>query len=407
VLPLCFPKQTQPMKHKLTQQIVNTLTLAKDRDEEFVWDTDLEGFGVRLRRSAGGVRKSFVSQYRLHGRTRREKLGDRLTLAQARAEARRILARVELGHDLKAEKNAKRAQAARTFAAAVELYLANKARRWRPGTLRQNRLYLTGRYFKPLHSVPLAEISRAYIAARFSAIINEHGDGTAVAARRSVSALLAWAMQEGWIESNPTIGTRKPAIPASRDRVLSNEELAAIWRASDPITRLLILTGARRQEVGGLCWSELVLETGTWTLPAARSKNHRAHTIALPSAALTIINAVPRTERDHLFGERAKAGFVTWSRHKRALDQRLGDSVAPWRLHDLRRTVATGMADIGIEPHIIEACLNHHGGHRRGVAGVYNRSPYEQAVKIAFARWADHVLALVEGREGKIVTLRA
>jgi len=136
------------------------------------------------------------------------------------------------------------------------------------------------------------------------------------------------------------------------------------------------------------------------------SKNHRAHTITLPPAALDIIRSVPRGERDHLFGERAGSGFTGWSNAKVELDQRL-DGVAAWRLHDLRRTIATGMADIGIEPHHIEACLNHYSGHRRGPHGIYNRSTYERQVKAALVRWSEHLLALVEGRESNIVTLHA
>src|SRR5262249_42901336 len=160
----------------------------------------------------------------------------------------------------------------------------------RPGTLRISRLYLTGPYFRPLHTVSLAAISRADLAARLSIIARDHGPGATRAARRSASALFPWAMEEGWVESNPIIGTRKVA-PVARDRVLSNTELAAIWNAASDdalgeygaIVRLLILTGARRQEVGGMCRSELDLAAGTWTLPAARSKNHRAHTIVLPA----------------------------------------------------------------------------------------------------------------------------
>jgi integrase len=193
--------------------------------------------------------------------------------------------------------------------------------------------------------------------------------------------------------------------------VLSNAELVAIWNACGDDTpgrtiRLLILLGSRRQEVGGMRWSELDLDGGTWTLPAERSKNRRPHSITLPAPALDIIKSVPRSSRDHLFGDRAGSGFTGWSNAKQELDRRLAGTVKPWRVHDVRRTVATGMADLGIEPHHIEACLNHFGGHRRGVAGVYNRSSYDRAVAAALARWSEHVLALVEGREGKILALQ-
>src|SRR5262249_32826191 len=112
-----------------------------------------------------------------------------------------------------------------------------------------------------------------------------------------------------------------------------------------------------------------------------------------------IIAAVPRRSRDHLFGDRAGAGFTSWSRGKQDLDRRLGASVRAWRVHDLRRSVATGMADIGIDPHIIEATLNHFSGHRRGVAGIYNRAKYERQIRESLVRWSEHVAELVEGRK--------
>ena len=106
--------------------------------------------------------------------------------------------------------------------------------------------------------------------------------------------------------------------------------------------------------------------------------------------------------RDQLFGERSDLGFTQWGA-KRDLDARLGESVKPWTLHDLRRTFATGMADIGVQPHVIEAVLNHVSGHKVGVAGIYNRSSYEREVRAALALWADHVRAIVEGGERKVL----
>ena len=398
------------MKLRLDAKTVTALALGKGQRETFAWDTELPGFGLRLQ----GQRRTYIAQYRANGRTRRVKLGAAETLSptQAREGARRVLARVALGHDPQAEKQAKRAAAVHTFTHVVDAYLAAKARELRPASSRITKLYLTGDYFRPLHARGVAEITHADIAARLSAITRTHSAHTAAAARRAISALFRWTMEEGWTQTNPVIGTRRPQEAAARDRVLSDAELVAIWRGSGDddfgkILRLLILLGSRRQEIGGMRWSEFDdLDAGIWTLPKERSKNHRAHTITLPPAALDIIRSVPRGERDHLFGERAGSGFTGWSNAKVELDQRL-DGVAAWRLHDLRRTIATGMADIGIEPHHIEACLNHYSGHRRGPHGIYNRSTYERQVKAALVRWSEHLLALVEGRESNIVTLHA
>jgi len=400
------------MRMKLDARAVAGLALPEGRDEEFFWDA---GFGVRLRRSPdGSVRRTYVAQCCIDGRTRRETVGpaDRLTFAQAREAARQLLARVALGHDPQREREERRARAALTFRRAAEAYLDARKGELRPASMKAAALYLVGDAFKPLHARPLAEVTRADVAARVAAIARERGTATAAAARRALSAMYAWAIASGWTESNPVIGTLAPAQGPAGEHVLSDAELAAVWRAVDGesdfgrCVRLLILLGSRRSEVGGMRASELDLDTGTWTLPAARSKNKRAHTLPLPPAALDIIRSVPQSELDHLFGP---AGFANWERSKVALDRALGDVARPFRLHDIRRSVATRMADLGVEPHVIEAVLNHHGGHRRGVAGIYNRSVYERQAKAALSRWSEHVLALVEGRapDDRVIPLRA
>ena len=398
------------MKLRLDAKTVTALALGKGQRETFAWDTELPGFGLRLQ----GQRRTYIAQYRANGRTRRVKLGAAETLSptQAREGARRMLARVALGHDPQAEKQAKRAAAEHTFAHVAGAYLAAKQGELRPASFRITKLYLTGDYFRPLHARGVAEITHPDIAARLSAITRNHSAHTASAARRAISALFRWTMEEGWTQTNPVIGTRRPQEAAARDRVLLDSDLAGVWRACGDddfgkIVRLLILLGSRRQEIGGMRWSEFDLNAGTWTLPKERSKNHRAHTITLPPVALDIIRSVPRGERDHLFGERAGSGFTGWSNAKTELDRRL-DGVAPWKLHDLRRSVATKMADIDIEPHHVEAVLNHYSGHRRGPHGVYNKSAYERQVKAALVRWSEHLLVLVEGRASdNVVALHA
>jgi integrase len=400
------------MRMKLDARTVAGLALPAGKDEEFFWDA---GFGVRLRRSPdGSVRRTYVAQCCVDGRTRRETVGpaDRLTFAQAREAARQLLARVTLGHDPQREREERRARAALTFRRAAEAYLDARRGELRPASVKAATLYLVGDAFKPLHAMPLAAVARADVAAGIATIARGRGNATAAAARRALSAMYAWAVASGWAESNPVIGTLAPSQGPAGDRVLSDAELAAVWRAVDGesdfgrCVRLLILLGSRRSEVGGMRWSEIDLAAGEWTLPASRSKNKRAHTLPLPPAALAIVRSVPRHELDHLFGP---AGFANWERAKRALDRALGDAVRPFRLHDIRRSVATKMADAGTEPHVIEAILNHYGGHRAGTHGIYNRSSYAGAVRNALARWGERVSALVEGRapDDRVIPLRA
>jgi integrase len=402
------------MKLKLDARTVAGLKLPTGKTDHIEWDSELAGFGVRLR--AGG-RRVWLAQYRPPNsrRTRRVTLGstEKLKPPEAREAARKLLARVALGHDPQGEKEAKRAQSARTFASAVGAYLAAKQPELRPVSHRINTLYLLdGDYFRPLHPIAVGEITRADVATCIRAIVRKHSGPTAAAARRALSAFFAWAIADGLLgnNANPVNGSHRPDDPKPRERVLTDTELALVWTACGDddfgrIARLLILLGSRRAEVGGMRWSEIDFDAGTWTLPAERSKNGRAHKVVLPPTALAIINAIPRTNRDHLFGDRAESGFTSFSHSKVDLDRRLAGKVKPWRVHDIRRTVATGMADIGIEPHHIEATLNHFSGHRRGVAGVYNRSTYERAVTTALARWNEHVLALVEGHPPKVVPL--
>jgi integrase len=334
-----------------------------------------------------------------------------LTADQARGAAKAALAKVALGEDPQAVKVARRKADTHTFRALVDEHLAAKQSEVRPRTFTELQRYLTGStYFKPLHSMPIDQVTRKDVAALLNVIKRECGLVTAIRARSHLSSFFAWAIAQGLTETNPTIGAAQLEQPDARDRVLTDAELVAVWNAGDDdfgrIVRLLILTGQRRTEVGGMRWPELDLDKATWTIPEERAKNGREHKVPLSALALSIINAVPRmVGRDCLFGERSSGGFTLWAFAKAALDKRLGDRVKPWVLHDLRRTFCTRLADLGVLPHVIEAAVNHQSGHKAGVAGTYNRSPYEREVRAAMALWADHVRTLVEGGERKIVSM--
>jgi integrase len=392
---------------KLSAKTVAALELDGKRDV-IHFDDLMSGFGYRLRAGAGGkVLRSWVVQYRRGGASRRLLLGSAevLSAEQARSMAKKALGLIANGEDPAADRADRRAKDKLTLRSVIDEYLA--AKQVRPRTLAEIRRYLTV-YCRPLHGMPVDAVTRKDIATRLVAIGREHGSITLARARAALSAFFTWAMQMGIVEANPVLGTAKPQDTTPRDRVLSDAELAAIWRACGDddfgrIVRLLICMPCRRSEIGGLSWSELKLEAGTWTLPAERSKNGKAHTLPLLPMALAIIKAVPRmATRDHLFGVRAN-GFTPWEDAKAALGAR--SRVTGWVLHDIRRTVATRMADLGIAPHVIEQVLNHVSGHKAGVAGIYNRSSYDREVRAALALWQDHVRTLVEGGESKILPL--
>ena len=410
LLPPPFPGD--PMK--LDAKTIAGLTLPAGKTDVIHFDSALSGFGFRLRTSGTEVRKSWIAQYRRAGATRRMLLGSAevLTADQARAAAKKVLAAVALGEDPQAEKTARRSADKLTFADLVNEFLAIKEMTVRSHTLTEMRRYLQGSYFKPLHSMPADTVSRKDIAARLLVITRESGSATATWAHAAMSGLFAWAMGQGLCEVNPVVGINRPKKTPPRERVLSDLELATIWHALEDddfgrIVRLLMLLGQRRTEVGSMTWRELDLDRGLWTIPGTRTKNGRPHTLPLPPIAEAIIASVPRmVGRDHLFGARA-SGFTSWPFAKKRLDVQLGDKVEAWVLHDLRRSCATRMCDLGIQPHVVEQILNHQSGHRAGIVGVYNRSSYEREVRAALTLWNDHIRTLIEGGERKVITMRA
>ena len=402
-----------------------------DKTDVIYFDDALPGFGYRLRLGAGRkVMKSWVCQYRRAGGSRRTLLGagEVLSAEQARQAAKKVLAKVELGGDPQGDKASRRDKDKLKVKALIAEYLELKRTQvrqrtkttLRAKTLTETQRYLTGSYFRPLHALPLDGVTQKDVALCLRAITRNSGEATMALARGKLNAFFVWCMQEGLITANPVIGTRKPEKAEARDRILMNKvrvnddyvydygPLAAVWRACKDdsygrIIKLLVLTGCRRGEVGGMAWSEIDSEREVWTIPSARSKNHRKHELPIMPLMAAILADVPRmATRDQLFGSRG-AGFSHWAVSKSLLDERSG--VTGWTVHDIRRTVATGMANLGVQPHVVEAVLNHFSGHRAGVAGTYNRSGYEREVKTALAQWHDHVRSIVAGGERKVLSL--
>jgi integrase len=400
---------------KLNKAAIAELALPEGKADAIFFDDQLPGFGVRLRR--GGAR-SFIVQYRSATGQRRETLGDcrKLDLDQARRVAKRRLGAVALGHDPQAEKAEKRARAKLTLGSLAPEFLARKRGKVRASTLAATERHLLRRW-QPLHDRPVHELTRRDIAARLVAIEKEFGPHSAKASRVALMEFCSWAMAMGLAESNPVIGTPEPVASKARERVLSAAEIAAVWEATDDmgeygaIVRLLLLLGCRREEIADLRWDEIDLDRGVLAIPGERTKNHRPLVLTLAPLALSIITSIPfcRLHHDRRVFGKGEGGFSAWSQGKAALDARItvmGKALPAWRIHDVRRSTATGMAELGVQPHVIEAVLNHVSGHKAGVAGIYNRASYEREIKAALALWADHINALVEGRPDKIIPLQ-
>ena len=393
-------------RFQFTEASVARLLKAKHDTDTVFFDKDVKRFGIRIR----GQSRNYVVRYKFAGQERRDPIGDvaLYTVEQARKKAKAVLHNVDNKIDPRAELAKKERDAAQTVLSVANEYLEDAKSSLRTRTHAETVRYLQD-YWKPFHGLPLTSVTRASVSQRVQEIARERGGATANQARAKLSSMYSYAVEMGYCETNPVDGSKKAHQSEGRDRVLGDHELAAIWAACGDsdygrIIKLLMLTGQRRNEIGGLRWSEVDMDTKTLNLPNWRSKNNQRYTVPLSSDALLIINAVPRyADRDYVFG-RGSTGFTGWGGAKALLDKRIGDAVEPWTQHDLRRTAATRMAECGVLPHVIEAVANHIGMSKRGVAGIYNRATYEPEKRAALDVLANYIRTAIAKSTGANVT---
>src|SRR5262245_44990619 len=386
-------------KAKITKTAVEKLPA----DGKWLWDTTLQGFGARRQKDGA----FYYVRYWLNADKRIKSLGrhGHLTPDTARSQALAALGKAIVGVDPFPEETMVGAE---SFGAEVERYLVQRKLKMKPRSFVEVERHLT-KDARPLHSTKLSEIDRRKIAVLLGAIETANGPHARNGVRASLSAFFSWAIKEGLIETNPVAGTAKAEDGGPRDRVLTQDELRLIWhglredRFSD-IVRLLILTAQRREEIGGLRLSEIDFDRGLIVLPPARTKNKREHQLPLSpqvkailqrrinGAAATNVHKAKLKSRGNDVGVFGVDGFALggWYDPKVSLDRRV-PLPKPWRLHDLRRTAATMMAEMGVAPWIVEAILNHVSGHKAGVAGIYNRAKYVADMRQALERWANKV----------------
>jgi integrase len=389
----------------LDRETVAGLQLAQDLKEELFWDSALKGFALRLHWSSRGtLLKSWLVQYRTpdhHQRKRKIGDGNLLSPEKARALAMKHLTKVAEGNDPAAAKDAQRHVL--TFSKAVAEYLDLKQHEVKASSLRFSTLYLTNpKYFGDLHKRPMNRIAKSDISTAINKITATGKVTTAKQARMHLSGFLTWAMQQGHLDQNPIIGSANPEAPKGRERAFKDAELAAIWKACGDddygrIVKLLMLTGCRRSEIGELRWSEI--KDGMIEIPGERTKNGRPLALPVTDMMFDILDVIPKRD-GMVFGDKDK-GFTSFD--NRSLD---ADGVEPWTLHVLRHSVVTGMAELNIEPHIIEAVVNHASGHKGGIAGRYNHAAYAQQIKRALGIWSDHIDAIVHGGVRKVVQFK-
>jgi integrase len=375
--------------------ITSVRQLAQEPGPAWIWDSETAGFGAR--RQTKNVH--FYLRYRLGGKQWMKRIG-RLGSPWT-PEAARQLARVGLGEVAQGKHptfgNGHAKPEGETFGELVPRFLDRKRGELRPRSFVELARHLTV-HAAPLGGLRLAEIDKRAIAERLDQIEEASGGVTRNRVRVSLSAFWNWAGRQALAEGNPVRGTDS-AKERRRDRVLSDAELTALWRALPSgafgdMVRLLVLTGQRRSEIVGLRWGEVDFAQGVIRLPAERTKNKHPHEVPLSGMAHTILqrNFPDLPVANRRGGEAVFGHFPSWSSAKAALDLRCG--IAGWTIHDLRRTCATGLGSLRVGPHIIEQILNHRSGHKAGVAGTYNRSAYPEEVREALARWAEHIASL-------------
>lgn len=404
----------------LTRANIAQLRLPPGKAEVTYWDDEIKGFGLRLRQ--GGAGRWIVQFRNAQGQQRKMTLSQipMSSVDQARAAAERIIRNIADDRDPQAEKVAlRKAREVEKFKVSdlLKLYLPDAQERLRASSYDEVERHLQV-IWAPLHSIAVGSLDSRRIAQELDKIAKARGLITANRARSSLSAMMGWGIEKGRIDTNPVINVAKALKrEPKRDRVLTDDELADVWTCCGEddfgrIIKLLILTAARREEVAGMRWPELDLARGAWQLPAERVKNGRAHLIPLPSSAVSILQTVDRrAKRELLFGE-GEGSFAGWSKSKTRLDEAIAArrkklaavsgvepiAMPPWRIHDLRRSAATGMARLGISIAVIERALNHVSGEFKGIVAVYQRHDFQREAQEAFATWAEHVETLPTDR---------
>ena len=370
-------------------------------------DSDVPGLRVRI--GATGA-KTFILRKRVGNQVRNITMGrhgPRFGLADARRKARSLLSDLEASKVL--PRPAKQARSTQgTIRGMMPAYLASKAHLRSIESLKR----VVDKFILPQFGDRFADsITRAEIT-EFIAEIVESTPPRARTVHAQLSAFYTWAMPRlDRLHANPCRDAGRPAKSKSRDRVLSDAELVGLWKVAEaetrpwsPALKLLMLTGTRRSEVFDANRAEFDLKAKEWVIPAERAKNGIPHIVHLSAPAIAVIKAIPETESSaKLFPaegnpERSSSGFSkARDRFRRSLDKVLkrtdGES---WTLHDIRRTVATGLQRLGVRFEVTEAVLSHVSGAKGGIAGVYQRHDWKAEKRGALDAWARHLEILIK-----------
>jgi integrase len=389
---------------RLTKSAIDALLTSKS--DVVYWDAGCPGFGVKVTPKG---RKVFIVLYRTAGagsKVRKYTIGPygRVTLHQARVAAQKVFAAKLEGRDPAAEKRAARRRiVADLVEDLLETFIAQRLSQNRSGG--EIARLLRRAIGKSWAGRSIHEISKRDVVQVVTAIEQRGAPVAANKALKATKTFLRWCVGRAVLDQSPAEGVPLPSKEVARDRVLDDDELAHVILAAREIggpyggiVELLALTGQRREEVAGLQREELDLAQRVWTLPKSRTKNAKPHVVQLSEQSIAVLKRAGQ-QGPYVLSLLGTKPFQEFSRAKRRLDQLSG--VLGWRLHDLRRTCVSGMARLGIAPHIADKILNHQSGTISGVAAVYQRHEFLAERQQALERWGAHVARIVSDVAGE------
>lgn len=393
-------------KRKLTAAAVEKLGPPESGRIEY-FDTLLRGFALRI--TARGS-KSWVLFYRVHGRQRRMTIGSypMFDLSEAREEARKALQLVEKGQDPAAIREEQRRKRPDTVIAVAENFIQRHAKP-------NNRTWREVERMFEIHVLPtwgkrdIGSITRRDVIDLLDQVADRTSSVRANRVLANVRKLFAWAAERDIIESSPVAGVKPPGRENERDRVLTDNEIKAFWKAAEvlgwpfgPFAQMLLVTAQRRDEVAHMRWDDID-EHGVWTIPKEKTKANRSHEVPLPSLALEILERTPRIGSYVFMSGRAGARPISGFGKAKAKLERLS-GIHNWRYHDLRRTAGTNMARHGVPISTISRVLNHAEG---GVTRIYARYSYLNEKRKALNTWARTLAGIIRPTESNVIPLES
>lgn len=390
----------------------------------WLWDQKRDNFGLRI--SPNGTASWIVQLWQggRGGNNKRLVIGRyaQMKIREAHIEADKIIGDLRNGVDVAAQRkgfiqDARQRIESGNLESAIEQYLKRKAQ---PGKYWEENKRIFYRDVLPAlgSRTSLSAITKTELRA----LIEKKEEKAPGVARYLFSVLrpfFAWCVERELIKVSPMDTLKAPPLRPARDRILSDDEIAAFWHSCEeigwpfgPLFKLLLLTGQRREELAAIRWDELTLDKAEWVIPGERTKNGKEHIVHLSEQALAIIGTIPKQASEFVFTTTLKTSVSGYSKAKRELDKLMASAMnkplKPWRLHDLRRTAASGMARLNFPPHIVERVINHLSGAQGGLVRVYQRHEYIEERRAAIYAWNNYVASLCdkEAAQNNIIELR-